>query len=90
MSLDAKRRHQASSRLVRTLPTYVTAIHRGKQLRDLFGRILQIGVERDNALAKGALKAGDNGHVLPVVGAEQDHPGHIWTAQELIFEQSGR
>jgi hypothetical protein len=50
----------------------VAGIHRGEQLADLLRRILQIGVEGDDALAAAALEAGDDGEVLAVVRVEQD------------------
>ena len=55
----------------------VARVHRGEQLADLLRRILQVGVERDDALAAAVLEAGDDRHVLAVVGVEQDDARHV-------------
>ena len=65
---DAMRRHQASSRVAPHAADVVVALRPlREQLADLLGRILQVGVERDDALAAHALEAGDDRRVLAVV-----------------------
>ena len=65
---DAIRRHQASSRVApHAADVIVAGVHRGEQLADLLRRILQVGVERDDALAAHLREARDDRHVLAVV-----------------------
>ncbi len=68
----------------------VAGVHLGQQAGDLLRRILQVGIERDDALAAHVLEAGDDRHVLAVVGVEQDDPRHVGSGQELVLEQRRR
>ena len=63
----------------------VARVHCGEELGDLLGRILQIGVERDHALAARAIETGDDRHVLTVVRIEHDHPCHVGTLEVLVL-----
>ena len=68
----------------------VALVHRGQQQVDVFGRVLQVGVERDDALAAAMLEAGQDGAVLAEVAVEQDHPRDIGPALELLGQQRRR
>src|SRR4029077_6567306 len=63
---------------------------RGEQLADLLRRILQVGVERDDALAAAALEARHDRHVLAEIAVEQDYAGHIGPLRELLAQQRCR
>src|SRR5438132_8612162 len=65
-------------------------IHGGDEFADLLRRVLEIGIESDDALAVAMLKAGDDSQVLAVVGVEYDHPRYIGPLQELILEHRRR
>ena len=91
ISRDAMRRHHASSRVRAHAADVVGAgVHRGEQLADLLRRVLQVGVERDDALAAHALEAGDDRHVLAVVRVEQHDARHVRPRGELVLQQRGR
>ena len=68
----------------------VAGVHRLEQPADFLRRILQVRVQRHHALAAHALEAGDDRHVLAVVGVEQDDPRHVRPRQELVLQQRGR
>ena len=68
----------------------VSRVHRREQLADLLRRVLQVGVERDDALAAAALETGDDRDVLAVVGVEQHDPGDVGPALELLAQQRRR
>ena len=85
---DARRRHQASSRgAAHAADVVVPGVHRGQQAADLLGRILQVGIERHDALAAHALEAGDDRRVLAVVGVEQHDARDVRPREELVLQQ---
>ncbi len=65
-------------------------VHRGEQLADFLGRILQVGIERHDALAAHPLEARENGEVLAVVRVEQDDARHVRPRRELLAQQRRR
>ena len=88
---DAMRRHQRIlARAPHAADVVVARVHRGQQLADLLGRVLQVGVERHDALAAAALEAGDDRHVLAVVGVEQHDARDVGAALELLAQQRRR
>ena len=68
----------------------VALVHLREQCRDLLGRILQVGVERHDALAAHMLEAGDDGHVLAEVAVEEDHARHVGALLELLAQHRRR
>ena len=82
---EAERRHHAVLALRADRADVVVArVHLGEQLADLLRRILQVGVQRDDALAAHLLEAGHDRHVLAEVGGEQDDARHVGTPVELV------
>jgi len=65
-------------------------IHRGEQLFDLLGRVLQICIERDHPLAARALEARDDRHVLAVVRVEVHDAGDIGPAEIQVLQHRRR
>jgi hypothetical protein len=65
----------------------VALVHLGEQPRNLLGRVLQIGVQRDDALAARALEARHDRHVLAEVAVEQHHARHVRALRELLAQQ---
>ncbi len=68
----------------------VALAHFGDEFADLFGRVLQIGVEGDDDRRAGVLEAREDGHVLTVVAVEQHHAGDIRAQTLLRGQQRGR
>jgi hypothetical protein len=68
----------------------VAFVHTREQLADLLGRVLQVGIERDHALAAAALEAGDDGEVLPEVAVQQHHARDVGALVELLAQQRRR
>ena len=65
-------------------------IHRGEQVHDVLRRVLQVGVERHDALAAAVFEAREDRPMLAEVAVEQDHARHVRAALELLGEQLGR
>ena len=61
-----------------------------EQLRNLLGRILQVGVERDDDVAAHPLERRHDRHVLAVVGVEIDDAGDVGPRGVLGAEQFER
>jgi hypothetical protein len=68
----------------------VAFAHLGDQLADFLGRILQVGIQRDDDLAAAVLEAGHDGHVLAGVGGKQDDAGDVGARLELLAQDRGR
>ncbi len=68
----------------------VALVHLGEQLADLLRRILQVRVQRDDALAAAALEARHDRHVLAEIAVQQDHAGDLRAPRELLAQQSRR
>jgi hypothetical protein len=51
----------------------VAAVHGGHQVGDFLGRVLQVGVQGDQATTPGVGEAGHDRHVLAEVAVEEDH-----------------
>ena len=68
----------------------MAAIHRGEHVGNILGRILEIGVNRDNAPPPQVFEAGHDGDVLSEIRVEQDHTGDEGPALELLPEQRRR
>jgi hypothetical protein len=52
----------------------VALAHLGDQLVDFLGRVLQVGIEREDDFATAMLEAGHDRHVLAGVGSERGSP----------------
>ena len=74
--------------LARGPDVIVAPLHGREEVADFLGRILQIGVERDDAAAAAMLEAGHDRHVLAEIAAEQDHARDLGPALELLAQQS--
>jgi len=76
--VDEPRRGGAEKGILAVEPVAADVVVPGidlrQQLRNLLGRILQVGIERDDHLAPHALERRHDRHVLPVVRVEIDHP----------------
>ena len=91
MSFEA---HVRKSRVLPVQPEAADVVVAGvdlrQQLRNLLGRILQVGVERDDDLAAHPLERRHDRHVLAVVGVEIDDAGDVGPRGVLGAEQFER
>ena len=67
----------------------VAFVHLGQQLADIFRRVLQVGVQGDDALAAAVLEAGHDRHVLAEVAVEQHHARDVRAFLELLAQDRG-
>ena len=68
----------------------VAVVHRVQQQADLLGRVLQVGIERDDASPRHMLEARQDRPVLAEVAVEEDHARDVGPALELRRQQRGR
>jgi hypothetical protein len=68
----------------------VALAHLGDQLVDFLGRVLQVGIERDDDLAAAMLEAGHDRHVLAGVGGEEHHARDVGPGLELLAQDRRR
>ena len=68
----------------------VAFVHLRQQQADVLGQVLQIGVQRDDALPPAMLESRHDCHVLAEIAIEQNHPRHIGTLLELLAQDRGR
>ncbi len=67
----------------------VALVHLRQQQAGVLRRILQIGIQRDDALPAAMLESRHDRHVLAEIAVEQDHPRHIGTLLELLAQDRG-
>ena len=67
----------------------VALVHFGEHLADFFRRVLQVGVQGDDALALAMLEAGHDRHVLAEVAVEQHDASDVRALLELLAQDGG-
>ena len=67
----------------------VALVHLGEQLADFLRRVLQVGIQGDDALAAAVFEAGHDRHVLAEVAVEQHHAGDVRALLELLAQDRG-
>ena len=67
----------------------VALVHLRQQQSGVFRRVLQVGIQRHDALAAALLETGHDGHVLAEIAVEQHHTRHIGAFLELFAQDGG-
>ena len=91
MSREAARRHISVLAADADGADVVGArIHGGHQPRDLLGRVLQVGIERDHVRAARLREGGEDRQVLAGIACQHHHAGDVRAALELLAQLGDR